>query len=55
MPSDELATTLENRSGLTGLPDGDMREVLSAAPPRATRAVLGRTSTCTGCARRSPP
>jgi acetate kinase len=43
MPSRELAATLENRSGLTGLAGtGDMREVLSRAADGDARAVLGR-------------
>ena len=43
MPSRELAATLENRSGLTGLAGtGDMREVLSRAAAGDARAVLGR-------------
>ena len=43
MPPRELAATLENRSGLTGLAGtGDMREVLSRAVAGDTRAVLGR-------------
>jgi acetate kinase len=43
MPPRELATTLENRSGLTGLAGtGDMREVLSRAAAGDARAVLGR-------------
>jgi acetate kinase len=43
MPSRELAATLENRSGLTGLAGtGDMREVLSRAAADDARAVLGR-------------
>jgi acetate kinase len=42
-PPRELATTLENRSGLTGLAGtGDMREVLSRAAAGDARAVLGR-------------
>ncbi len=43
MPPRELAATLENRSGLTGLAGtGDMREVLSRAVAGDARAVLGR-------------
>jgi len=43
MPPRELAATLENRSGLTGLAGtGDMREVLSRAVSGDARAVLGR-------------
>jgi acetate kinase len=43
MPPRELAATLENRSGLTGLAGtGDMREVLSRAAAGDARAVLGR-------------
>jgi acetate kinase len=43
MPSRELASTLESRSGLTGLAGtGDMREVLSRAAAGDERAVLGR-------------
>ena len=43
MPPRELAATLENRSGLTGLAGtGDMREVLSRAVAGDPRAVLGR-------------
>ena len=43
MPSQELATTLETRSGLVGLAGtGDMREVLSRAASGDARAVLGR-------------
>ena len=43
MPPRELAATLENRSGLTGLTGtGDMREVLSRAVAGDARAVLGR-------------
>jgi acetate kinase len=43
MPPRELASTLENRSGLTGLAGtGDMREVLSRAAAGDERAVLGR-------------
>jgi acetate kinase len=43
MPSRELASTLESRSGLTGLAGtGDMREVLSRAAVADERAVLGR-------------
>jgi acetate kinase len=43
MPPGELASTLENRSGLTGLAGtGDMREVLSRAAAADERAVLGR-------------
>jgi acetate kinase len=43
MPSRELATTLENRSGLAGLAGtSDMREVLSRAAGGDARAVLGR-------------
>ncbi len=43
MPPRELAATLENRSGLTGLAGtGDMREVLSRAAAGDPRAVLGR-------------
>ena len=43
MPARELAATLENRSGLTGLAGtGDMREVLSRAVAGDPRAVLGR-------------
>ena len=43
MPPRELAATLENRSGLTGLAGtGDMREVLSRAAAGGARAVLGR-------------
>jgi acetate kinase len=43
MPPRELAATLENRSGLTGLSGtGDMREVLSRAVAGDARAVLGR-------------
>jgi acetate kinase len=43
MPPRELATTLENRSGLTGLTGtGDMREVLSRAAAGDSRSVLGR-------------
>jgi acetate kinase len=43
MPPGELASTLENRSGLTGLAGtGDMREVLSRAAAGDARAVLGR-------------
>ena len=42
-PPRELASTLENRSGLTGLAGtGDMREVLSRAAAGDQRAVLGR-------------
>ena len=43
MPPRELASTLETRSGLTGLAGtGDMREVLSRAAAGDQRAVLGR-------------
>ena len=43
MPPRELASTLEDRSGLTGLAGtGDMREVLSRAAAGDQRAVLGR-------------
>ena len=43
IPPRELAATLENRSGLTGLAGtGDMREVLSRAAADDARAVLGR-------------
>jgi acetate kinase len=43
MPPRELASTLENRSGLTGLAGtGDMREVLSRAAVGDQRAALGR-------------
>jgi acetate kinase len=43
MPPRELASTLETRSGLTGLAGtGDMREVLSRAAGGDQRAVLGR-------------
>ena len=43
MPSRELASTLENRSGLMGLAGtGDMREVLSRAAAGDARAILGR-------------
>jgi acetate kinase len=43
MPPAELATTLENRSGLLGLAGtADMREVLSRAASGAERAVLAR-------------
>jgi acetate kinase len=43
MPPRELASTLESRSGLTGLAGtGDMREVLSRAAAGDERAVLGR-------------
>lgn len=43
MPPRELASTLENRSGLTGLAGtGDMREVLSRAAAGDQRAALGR-------------
>jgi len=43
MPPRELAATLENRSGLTGLAGtGDMREVLSRAVAGDSRSVLGR-------------
>ena len=43
MPPRELAATLENRSGLTGLAGtGDMREVLSRAAAGDERALLGR-------------
>lgn len=42
-PPAELATTLEYRSGLTGLTGtGDMREVLARAADGDSRAVLGR-------------
>jgi acetate kinase len=43
MPTRELASTLENRSGLVGLAGtGDMREVLSRAAAGDERAILGR-------------
>jgi acetate kinase len=43
MPPRELASTLENRSGLAGLAGtGDMKEVLSRAAAGDERAVLGR-------------
>ena len=43
MPSRELASTLESRSGLMGLAGtGDMREVLSRATAGDPRAILGR-------------
>jgi acetate kinase len=43
MPSRELATALENRSGLMGLTGtADMREVLSRAAAGDARAILGR-------------
>ena len=43
MPSRELATTLESRSGLLGLAGtADMREVLSRAAAGDARAILGR-------------
>jgi acetate kinase len=43
MPPGELASTLESRSGLTGLTGtGDMRKVLSRAADGDERAVLGR-------------
>ena len=43
MPPGELASTLETRSGLTGLAGtGDMREVLIRAAAGDQRAVLGR-------------
>jgi acetate kinase len=43
MPSAELATTLESRSGLLGLTGtADMREVLSRAAAGDERAALGR-------------